>query len=139
VPVHELLGLSADIPPTDFTIGIDEPAVVAERAARARRFPALKIKVGGASTSRRSRRSAAVYDGPIRVDANTGWSLDEAIACCRSSSSWASSSSSSRSPPAASTTSARLQERSSLPIVADESSVTIDDLEGSSASSPAST
>ena len=47
VPVHRLIGLSDEIPPTDFTIGIDEPAVVAERAARAARFPALKIKVGG--------------------------------------------------------------------------------------------
>ena len=46
-PVHELRGLSADIPPTDFTIGIDEPDVVAERAARAADFPALKIKCGG--------------------------------------------------------------------------------------------
>ena len=45
-PVHVLRGLSADLPPTDFTIGIDEPDVVAERA-RAR------------PTSRRSRSSAA--------------------------------------------------------------------------------
>ena len=44
VPVHALLGLPADLPPTDFTIGIDEPAVVAERARRAADFPALKIK-----------------------------------------------------------------------------------------------
>ncbi|MGH2475209.1 MAG: dipeptide epimerase, partial [Candidatus Limnocylindrales bacterium] len=48
-PVHAFLGLSADLPPTDFTIGIDEPAVVAERAARAADFPALKIKCGGPS------------------------------------------------------------------------------------------
>ncbi len=47
LPVHALLGLSSDLPPTDFTIGIDEPAVVAERARRAADFPALKIKVGG--------------------------------------------------------------------------------------------
>ena len=38
-PVHAILGLSAAIPPTDFTIGIDEPAVVAERAARAADVP----------------------------------------------------------------------------------------------------
>ncbi|HYN48685.1 MAG TPA: hypothetical protein VER83_07440, partial [Candidatus Nanopelagicales bacterium] len=35
MPVHGLLGLSADIPPTDFTLGLDEPAIVAERARRA--------------------------------------------------------------------------------------------------------
>jgi len=33
-PVFQLLGLSAEIPPTDFTLGLDEPAVVAERARR---------------------------------------------------------------------------------------------------------
>ncbi|MEJ7697456.1 MAG: hypothetical protein WKF78_12755 [Candidatus Limnocylindrales bacterium] len=47
LPVHEMLGLSADVPPTDFTLGLDEPAVVAERARRAADFPALKIKCGG--------------------------------------------------------------------------------------------
>ena len=36
LPVHRLLDLPTSIPPTDFTIGIDEPAVVAERARRAR-------------------------------------------------------------------------------------------------------
>ena len=47
IPVHQLLDLSPEIPPTDFTIGIDEPAVVAERARRAGDYPALKIKCGG--------------------------------------------------------------------------------------------
>ena len=46
-PVHVLRGLSADLPPTDFTLGIDELAVVAERATPGSRFPALKIKCGG--------------------------------------------------------------------------------------------
>jgi L-Ala-D/L-Glu epimerase len=72
-PVHRLLGLSGLIPPTDFTLGLDEPAVVAERARRASRFPALKIKVGGASDLATLEAVRAVYDGPIRVDANTGW------------------------------------------------------------------
>ena len=48
-PVYDLLGLSPAIGPTDFTVGIDEPEIVAERASRAARFPALKIKVGGPS------------------------------------------------------------------------------------------
>ncbi len=49
LPVRELIGLPGTIPPTDFTLGIDAPAVVAERARRAADFPALKIKVGGPS------------------------------------------------------------------------------------------
>ena len=46
-PIRDLLGIDGPIPPTDFTLGIDEPAVVAERARRAADFPALKVKVGG--------------------------------------------------------------------------------------------
>ncbi|HEY2917190.1 MAG TPA: dipeptide epimerase [Candidatus Limnocylindrales bacterium] len=77
-PVHRLLGLSADIPPTDFTIGIDEPAIVAERAQRAGAFPALKIKVGGPADLETLRAVRQVYDKPIRVDANTGWTPEVA-------------------------------------------------------------
>jgi L-alanine-DL-glutamate epimerase-like enolase superfamily enzyme len=40
--VHVIRDLPAVAPPTDFTIGIDEPAIVAERARRAADFPALK-------------------------------------------------------------------------------------------------
>ena len=82
LPVHELLGLSAVIPPTDFTIGLDEPAVVAERASRASRFPALKIKLGGPVDLETLDAVRGVYDGPIRVDANTGWTLDQAKRSC---------------------------------------------------------
>ena len=66
------------LPPTDFTIGIDEPAVVAERAARAAAFPALKIKVGGTADLATLEAVRGVFAGPIRVDANTGWEPDDA-------------------------------------------------------------
>ena len=72
VPVYELRGLSAEMPPTDFTIGIDDPSVVAQRAQRAADFPALKIKVGGPSDLATLQAVREVYAGPIRVDANTG-------------------------------------------------------------------
>jgi L-alanine-DL-glutamate epimerase-like enolase superfamily enzyme len=79
-PVHALLGTSTTIPPTDFTIGIDEPAIVAERAARAGAFPALKIKVGGPADLATIRAVREVYrDKPLRVDANTGWTPDMAF------------------------------------------------------------
>jgi L-alanine-DL-glutamate epimerase-like enolase superfamily enzyme len=76
--VRDLRGLPGAIPPTDFTIGIDEPSVVAERAQRAGAFPALKIKVGGPADLETLRAVRAVYDKPIRVDANTGWTPDVA-------------------------------------------------------------
>ncbi|MEA2673120.1 MAG: L-Ala-D/L-Glu epimerase [Chloroflexota bacterium] len=76
LPLHRLLGLSADIPPTDFTLGLDEPAVVAERAQRAGGFPALKIKCGGPADIATLEAVRAVYDKPLRIDANTGWTPD---------------------------------------------------------------
>ena len=92
VPVHRLLGLSDEIPPTDFTLGIDEPAVVAERAGRAARFPALKIKVRRRRpTSRRSRRSAAsttARSGSTRTPAGRPTARSS---CCPRSSTSASS------------------------------------------------
>ena len=78
IPVYELRGLSAELPPTDFTIGIDDPSVVAQRARRAAAFPALKIKVGGPSDLATLQAVREVYAGPIRVDANTAWTRDDA-------------------------------------------------------------
>ena len=129
VPVHELLGLSADLPPTDFTIGIDEPAIVAERASRAARFPALKIKVGGADDVATLRAVRNVFDGPIRVDANTGWELHEAIGLLPELVDLGVELIEQPFPARRLDDLRRLQEVSSLPIVADESSVTIDDLD----------
>jgi L-alanine-DL-glutamate epimerase-like enolase superfamily enzyme len=130
IPVWQLIGTSPDLPPTDFTLGIDTPAEVAARAQRASRFPALKIKVGGPADLDTLEAVRAVYSGPLRVDANTGWQPEagarlipelvrlgvELI----------------EQPfPAHQLAQLRwLQERSPLPIVADESAVTVHALEG---------
>ena len=84
-------GSRRDIPPTDFTLGLDEPAWSPSGARRASRFPALKIKVGGPPDLATLEAVRAVFGGPIRVDANTGWTPDQGAPCSRSSSAWASS------------------------------------------------
>jgi len=129
LPIGRLLGVEGEIPPTDFTLGIDEPAVVAERARRAGDFPALKVKVGGPADVATLEAVRDVYEGPIRVDANTGWTTEDAEALL---------------PhlvrlgvelieqpfPARRLDQLRwLQERSPLPVIADESAVTIGDLD----------
>jgi L-Ala-D/L-Glu epimerase len=129
-PVYRLLGLSAEIPPTDFTLGIDEPAIVAERARRANRFPALKIKVGGPADLATLEAVRAVFDGPIRVDANTGWTRDDALAILPELERLGVELIEQPFPRQALRDLGWLQERSVLPIVADESAVTIDDLDG---------
>jgi L-alanine-DL-glutamate epimerase-like enolase superfamily enzyme len=126
--VVDLLGLPRDIPPTDFTLGLDEPAVVAERAARAARFPALKVKVGGPSDVETVKAVRAVYGGPIRVDANTGWSRDDAERLLPDLVYLGVELIEQPFPARAYADLAWLQERSALPIVADESLVAAEDL-----------
>jgi len=129
-PVHALIGLSATIPPTDFTIGIDEPAVVAERAKRAAHFPALKIKVGGPGDLATLEAVRDVFGGPIRVDANTAWTPEEAVTLLPHLERLGVELIEQPFPARRLDQLRWLQERSSLPIVADESCVFPEDLDG---------
>ncbi len=129
VPIHELIGLPTEIPPTDFTIGIDEPTIVAQRAARASDFPALKIKCGGPSDLATLRAVREVFAGPIRVDANTGWTRADAETLLPELVDLGVELIEQPFRAQAYRDLAWLQERSSLPIVADESAVTIEDLD----------
>lgn len=81
-PVYEILGLDPDsTPQTSFTIGIDTPKVMARKAAEARAYPILKVKVG---TPNDEANLEAIRverpDAVIRVDANTAWTPKEAVA-----------------------------------------------------------
>ncbi|MGK2849410.1 MAG: dipeptide epimerase [Candidatus Limnocylindrales bacterium] len=129
IPIHALLGLSPDLPPTDFTIGIDEPAAVAERARRAADFPALKIKCGGPADLATLQAVREVYGGPIRVDANTGWTRTDALTLLPELVDLGVELIEQPFPARAYRDLGWLQERSSLPIVADESAVTDEDLD----------
>jgi L-alanine-DL-glutamate epimerase-like enolase superfamily enzyme len=128
-PVHGLLGLSTDIPPTDFTLGLDEPQVVAERAKRAGAFPALKIKVGGPADLATLEAVRKVYDKPIRVDANTGWTPETARQLLPAMVDLGVELIEQPFPATRLAWLADLQQASALPIVADESCVTIEDLD----------
>jgi L-alanine-DL-glutamate epimerase-like enolase superfamily enzyme len=128
-PAHALLGLSAEIPPTDFTIGIDEPSIVAERAQRAGAFPALKIKCGGPADLETLRAVRGVYDKPLRVDANTGWTPETARELLPAMVDLGVELIEQPFPTTRLDWLADLQQVSPLPIVADESCVTIEDLD----------
>ena len=128
-PVYRLLGLSSEIPPTDFTLGLDEPKVVAERARRAGAFPALKIKVGGPADLATLEAVREVYDKPIRVDANTGWTPETARALLPAMVDLGVELIEQPFPATRLAWLAELQQGSPLPIVADESCVTIEDLD----------
>jgi L-alanine-DL-glutamate epimerase-like enolase superfamily enzyme len=82
LPVHALLGLDPTCAPrTSFTIGIDTPEVMAEKAREAEQYPILKVKVGTPTDQQNlDAVRAARPDAVIRVDANEAWTPKEAVA-----------------------------------------------------------
>jgi L-alanine-DL-glutamate epimerase-like enolase superfamily enzyme len=77
-PIYRLLGLNpARAPETSYTISIDEPEVMAERA-KAANMPILKIKLGAGDDEAILSAIRQVHSGRIRVDANAGWSRAQA-------------------------------------------------------------
>ena len=69
---------AGDIPPTDFTIGIDEPDDRRRARRPGGRLPGAQDQVGGPQDLATLRAVREVFTGPIRVDANTGWTRDDA-------------------------------------------------------------
>ncbi len=129
IPIRTLLNVGGEIPATDFTLGLDEPAVVAERARRASDFPALKIKVGGPADIETLEAVRSVFAGPIRVDANTGWTPADAEQLLAELVRLGVELIEQPFPARRLDQLRWLQERSPLPVVADESAVTIEDLD----------
>ncbi len=81
VPLYEYYGLDPrDAPVTDFSIGIDTPAITREKVREAAAFPVLKIKVGLDTDEQTIAAVRSVTDKPLRVDANEGWTDREVAA-----------------------------------------------------------
>lgn len=129
-PLYRLLGLNPDrTPATSFTISIDEPEVMAERAAAAAsRFKVLKIKVGTDRDLERIRAIRRVTDLPLRVDANTGWTPEQAVDCIRRLAEFNVEFVEQPIPPGNPAALRYVHERAPLPIMTDESSLTLADL-----------
>jgi len=79
-PVYRLWGLSIDnVPPTDYTIGID---TVEKMVAKMKEFPGwpiYKIKLGTPDDLRIVGELRRHTDAVFRVDANTGWGVEETV------------------------------------------------------------
>ena len=81
IPLYEYFGLDPnDAPVTDFSIGIDTPAITREKVKEAAAFPILKIKVGLDTDEQTIAAVRSVTDKPLRVDANEGWTDREVAA-----------------------------------------------------------
>ncbi len=80
VPLYKLWGLNPQKTPcTSFTIGLDEPSVMAEKTLEAESYSILKVKLGTPNDIEIIKELRKVTDKPIYVDANTAWTSREAV------------------------------------------------------------
>ncbi len=128
-PLYQLWNLDpACAPVTDYTIGIDSVEKMTEKI-KAKPWPVYKIKLGGKEDIRIMKALRKVTDATFRVDANAGWTVAEALEILPvltdlgvefveqplSKDDWEGMK--------------MLYEKSSLPLMADESCVTESDVE----------
>jgi L-alanine-DL-glutamate epimerase-like enolase superfamily enzyme len=80
VPLYRLLGLDRPaVLPTSFTIAIAEPGEMADLARQISAYPVIKVKLG--SDDDEARLAAirrARPDARLRIDANAGWTPEDA-------------------------------------------------------------
>ena len=80
-PLYALMGIDpSSMPVTSFTIGMDTPDVVEQKVREAAGFEVLKVKMGSEDDRRLLETVRKVTDCPVRVDANEGWALEDALA-----------------------------------------------------------
>jgi L-alanine-DL-glutamate epimerase-like enolase superfamily enzyme len=77
-PIYELLGQKwENIPPTDYTLGMDSIEEMKSKMD-ANPWPVYKIKVGSPNDMDKLVALRSLTNAPFRVDANEGWTFDEA-------------------------------------------------------------
>jgi L-Ala-D/L-Glu epimerase / N-acetyl-D-glutamate racemase len=129
VPVYQLLGLNPNrTPVTSFTIGLDSPAEMARKAHQAAPFPVLKIKLGTPDDLEIVRAIRDATDARLRVDANEAWTPKQAIKTINALEAY--DIEFVEQPVAASDLEGMrlVRENTNLPIFADESCVTLEDV-----------
>ncbi|MDQ3985978.1 MAG: dipeptide epimerase [Actinomycetota bacterium] len=83
VSVAQLLGIEDNRPSTSITIPIAPVRSMVQRAMRYSDHPTLKMKVGFDGDVEAVRAVRKVFTGAIRIDANEGWTVDEAVSRLR--------------------------------------------------------
>ncbi|MBN1854006.1 MAG: dipeptide epimerase [Pirellulales bacterium] len=79
-PVWKMWGLSLDhCPPTDYTIGIDSIDKMVAKLHEMPGFPVYKVKLGTDNDLEIMQALRKATDAVFRIDANCGWTVDEAI------------------------------------------------------------
>lgn len=129
VPLYKLLGLNpAHSAYTSFTLGIDTPTNMAKKALLARDYPILKVKVGTKNDIAIIEAIREVSSATIRVDANAAWTPKEAIKTINALAPYNIEFVEQPIPPHDLEGLRLIRENVPLPILADESCVTVEDI-----------
>lgn len=129
-PLWRLWGLDpAEAPLSSFTIGIDTPEVMAEKTREAADYPILKIKLGSDDDEARLKAvRGAAPDKILRIDANAAWTPRSAVEGCALCADFGVEFVEQPLPPHRNADLRFVRERSSLPIIVDESSIVATDI-----------
>ncbi|HET9029507.1 MAG TPA: dipeptide epimerase [Candidatus Aquilonibacter sp.] len=132
VPVCALLGLDPlQTPLTSFTIGIADPETTLRKLAEIGDHPVLKVKLGLGTAREQVETIAAIrdrYTGSIRIDANEGWNVESAVIILRELERYDIEFCEQPIPAGTPEGLRAIKERSPIPIVTDEDSLTASDL-----------
>ncbi|HEU5349384.1 MAG TPA: dipeptide epimerase, partial [Ktedonobacterales bacterium] len=129
VPIYQLLGLNpARTPVTSFTIGLDTSAEMARKARLAGEFPVLKIKLGTPDDLEIIRAIRDATNVRLRVDANAAWTPKQAIKKINELEAFDIEFVEQPVAPGDLEGLRLVREHTNLPIFADESCVTLDDV-----------
>ncbi len=80
VPLYQLFGLNPQKTPlTSYTIGLDSIEIMLKKLKEAAQYPIIKVKVGVENDIEIVKAIRDNTDAVLRLDANTGWTVSEAI------------------------------------------------------------
>lgn len=131
-PLHRLFGLDSNkTPATSFTVGIADPETTLRKVREIGSHPILKVKLGAGTPAEEIETIEMIrstYGGTIRIDANEGWSADEAIAVLREIDRFGIEFCEQPIPAGHPEQLRYIKEHSPIPIVTDEDSLTAADL-----------
>jgi len=134
-PLYTLWGLNPTLNPfTSFTIGIDTPDIIIEKTKQAVEFKILKVKLGSLDDKEIIQAIRSVSKQPLFIDANQGWTnKEQALRMIE----WLADQNvlliEQPMPKSQKEDMAWLKERSSLPLIADESVQRLSDIKAAAA------
>jgi len=120
-PLWQLLGCDPErTPVTSFTIGIASPEETLAKVREAQTHPILKIKLGAGREVETIASIREIYHGTLRIDANEGWTADDAVRILRELERYEIEFCEQPIPAGAPAQLRYVRERTRIPIVADE-------------------